>query len=353
MLPSVFMLVAACVDDKVYMEMLAIQDIGLPSECTQGYVKGVSAPYCGMVEGRFVTAGGANFPDKPVIEGGVKKYYNDVLCLENGIWTKVGEMPAPAAYGGSMCHKGKLYFIGGNDGSRTMNEVYSVSLSDGGSVMNAETPMPAAIEQAGYAFDDEAMYVFGGLADGGTYGKVLEGKEVDGALVWNEIADMPAPLVQPVAMACGDRLYVWGGFDPAARMVPLKGWCLDKETGQWREIGGGPDGQTFVGASAAVVDGKLAVIGGVDNEVFAWGISVSSPEERYRYMTMEPADYHFNRNLRIFDPQTESWSMAGENEALALAGAGFASDGSCLYVLGGELKPGVRTPKVWKLKINQ
>ncbi len=349
MLPSVLVLVAACVNN---MDMLSIQDIGLCPDCTPGYEKGVSAPFAGVVEGRFITAGGANFPDKPVIEGGVKKYYNDILCLEGSQWSKVGEMPAPAAYGGSMCQGGRLYFVGGNDGSRTMKEVYSVTLAEGRCNVSEETSLPVVVEQAGYAWDDDAMYVFGGITDGGTYGKVLAGKTVGGELVWEEIADMPHPLVQPVAMARNGRLYVWGGFDPATKAVPLHGWCLDRGTGEWREIPGGPDGQTFTGASAAVADGRLAVIGGVNNDVFAWGISIASAEDRYRYMTMEPSEYRFNRKLRVFDPETEEWSVPGEAEALALAGAGFASDGEHLYVLGGELKPGVRTPKAWKLKIN-
>ena len=341
----------ACINNKVYIDMLSLQDIGLSPDCTPGYEKGVSAPFAGVVEGRFITAGGANFPDKPVVEGGVKKYYSDILCLEGDQWSRVGQMPAPAAYGGSMSLDGRLYFVGGNDGSRIMSEVYSVALVDGSFVLNEEAPLPVAIEQAGYAADSQAMYVFGGIAPDGTNSKVLEGKVVDGSVVWSEIADMPEPLVQPVAMAYGDRLYVWGGFDPASKLVPLKGWCLDKASGQWREIAGAPDGQTFVGASAVVTEGKLAVIGGVNNEVFAWGISVSSPEERYRYMTMEPEEYHFNKALRLFDPESETWSVPGEDQALALAGAGFASDGESLFVLGGELKPGVRTPKAWKIKI--
>ena len=351
-LSSALTLMTACINNKVYIDMLSIQDIGLPTDCTPGYAKGVSAPFCGTVEGRFITAGGANFPDKPVIEGGVKKYYNDILCLENSQWSKVGEMPLAAAYGGSMHHNGKLYLVGGNDGTRTMSEVYSVALTDGRFEIKEETAMPAAVEQAGYACDGQSMYVFGGLTAGGTYSKVLEGKEVNGTLVWTEMADMPESLVQPIAMAVNGRLYVWGGFDPATGSIPLKGWCMDKGDRQWREIQGAPDGQTFVGASAAAADGRLAVIGGVNNDVFAWGISIASAEDRYRYMTMEPSEYRFNRKLRVFDPETEEWSVPGEAEALALAGAGFASDGEYLYVLGGELKPGVRTPKAWKLKIN-
>ncbi len=53
-------------------------------------------------EEAVLAAGGCNFPDGPPWDGGVKRYYRDVLLLsrKDGAWTwkKVGELPRAVAY---------------------------------------------------------------------------------------------------------------------------------------------------------------------------------------------------------------------------------------------------------------
>lgn len=43
---------------------------------------GVSAPFAGIHNGQLIVAGGCNFPDKPVTEGGVKRYYEEIFILD-------------------------------------------------------------------------------------------------------------------------------------------------------------------------------------------------------------------------------------------------------------------------------
>ena len=51
--------------------------VGFPTE-EQGFDKGVSACYCGVINGYLYIAGGCNFPDKPVAEGGKKRFYKAI-----------------------------------------------------------------------------------------------------------------------------------------------------------------------------------------------------------------------------------------------------------------------------------
>ena len=51
----------------------------------------------------MICAGGTNFPDKPMLEGGAKTWTDRIFTLspgENG-WTEAGTLPAPYAYGAS------------------------------------------------------------------------------------------------------------------------------------------------------------------------------------------------------------------------------------------------------------
>lgn len=328
-----------------------LHDCGWPSDASEGYSKGVSAPYCGFVDGRFVTAGGANFPDVPAAEGGTKRYYGDIHILGEEGWTRAGELPFPLAYGGSFSVNGGMLTAGGSNGSGPVADVFRIVPLGGGLMALPSTPLPFPVEQAGYASAGSTIYIAGGLSTDGVSGKVLSGKVSDLGIEWTETAEMPEPLVQPAAFATGRSLYVWGGFDPVRKSVSTKGWRLDLETSEWHPAGEGPDGETFTGASATVLDdGRVVVVGGVDKDVFTHGLSASG-DERTAYMTMSPEEYRFNRKIRIFDPSEGKWSCAGEAGTMALAGAGAASDGNTAYITGGEIKPGIRTAGTWKLEI--
>lgn len=349
MLPSLstLMMTACCGDSSA----LLIEDKGWPSGCTPGYEKGVSAPYCGVLEGCLISAGGANFPERSVVEGGVKRLYSDIACLKDDNWMKIGELPFEAAYGGCLQHGDRLLTIGGNDGKASFADVLSISIVDGKAHVSPCTSLPYAVEQAGYAIDGDRIFVCGGVSDGKPCRHVLAGDISGNEISWSELIELPELMVQPIVLAHEGRLYVWGGFDPENKKVGGQGWCLDKGADQWRPVSGGKDGMTFTGSSAVRLgDGCLAVIGGVDKEIFTWGINISTPEDRIRYLTMEPSEYRFNRILMIFHPENEEWTEATEAAELALAGAGIATDGHALYVTGGEIKPGVRTPATWKLK---
>ena len=60
---------------------------------------GVSAPFVGISNGMLLVAGGCNFPDKPVTEGGAKRYYSDIFALDlsdkNAQWQKAGNHNPP------------------------------------------------------------------------------------------------------------------------------------------------------------------------------------------------------------------------------------------------------------------
>ena len=60
---------------------------------------GVSAPFAGIHNGVLIVAGGCNFPDKPVTEGGAKRYYSEIFVLlpEAGKRSTDCLVPSPTA----------------------------------------------------------------------------------------------------------------------------------------------------------------------------------------------------------------------------------------------------------------
>ena len=63
--------------------------------------------------------------------------------------------------------------------------------------------------------------------------------------------------------------------------------------------------------------------------------------------------YRFNRNLLLYHPQTNKWTTLGEYEQGARAGAVIVSQDGFHYIINGELKPGIRTNEINRIKENR
>lgn len=311
----------------------------LPPIPDAAYAKGVSAPFCGLLSGNLVVAGGANFPDKPLLEGGAKRVYDDIWQLKGAEWKHLGHLPDSTAYGATFGTPDGLVLAGGNVCGSTTDKVYLLK-SDG--TLISLPPLPVPVEQAAPAQADGFLYLVGG-------NNVFRCRE--GEWEWSRLATLPMPLTQPVAFVHSDALYLWGGFNAQTLEVPADGWKLslqDPAQG-WKAAPGIPDGGTFVGSAGTVLpDGRLAVVGGVNRDIFARALH-NTPEDRIPYLSKEPWEYHFRSAVYAFDPIAEAWSLLADDPACALAGPGLCASGHSLYVAGGELKPGVRSPRIFTL----
>lgn len=311
-----------------------------------GYAAGVSAMYAGAVGDVLIAAGGANFPAIPAAEGGEKVFYDGIHLLRNGAWSRAGKLPAPAAYGVSLPAGHDLVFIGGANASGALRSVLAISLKDGEAVLRKLPALPFAVEQAAGAAIDGILYIAGGLSDGKPSSTLLSLDTRAANPRWRTLAPLPEAFVQPVMAASAGRLYLWGGFDPAKGTVSAKGYRYDPATDIWCEIPGLPDGGTLTGGCAATLaDGRIACAGGVDRTIFA--AALQFPAEKLRdYLSQPPAAYRFRTEVWIFDPASEQWSPAGASCRTARAGAALVPHAGGLYLLGGEIKPGIRTPDV-------
>ena len=95
------------------------------------YAKGVSAPFCGYEGDALIVAGGANFPDKPLLEGGAKKVYNDIWAFSEGAWHHAGFLRDSVAYGATFAVPGGLVLAGGDVDGRPVADVFFLRLEEG------------------------------------------------------------------------------------------------------------------------------------------------------------------------------------------------------------------------------
>lgn len=312
----------------------------LPPIPDEAYAKGVSAPFCGFIGSVAIVAGGANYPDKSLLEGGAKRVYNDVWAFDGENWSRIGFLPDSVAYGATFPVPEGLVLAGGQVNGQPSDKVYLLSLADDGMALDTLPNLPVPLAEAGWTIFDGHLLLAG---EGSVFCCAV------GEYEWKEIAKMPEPGVQPVLYACPQGIYIWCGFNPETKKENTFGWMLSGaslEDGlEWQAAPEIPDDGMSVGATAAVLpDGRMVLSGGVNRAVFSRALQ-NTPEDRIPYLSMAPEEYHFRSKVLIFDG--DEWTVLVDDAAFALAGPGVAAaaDGTIL-IAGGEIKPGIGSPLI-------
>ena len=126
--------------------------------------EGFAGMYAGTCGETMICAGGTNFPDKPMLEGGTKTWTDRIFTLspgENG-WTEAGTLPAPYAYGASASTREGLLCIGGCGKEGHRKDVYLLSTADGAVTVTPFPPLPIALAYTAAAVLDGKVYLTGG-----------------------------------------------------------------------------------------------------------------------------------------------------------------------------------------------
>lgn len=364
---------------------------------------GVSAPFTGLHKGKLWVAGGCNFPDKPVTEGGGKRYYADVFNLDLAApvaWQWVGRLPYPAAYGATVSIPSGVICIGGNNSDSSLVRVARLSWNETAGVLETALlpALPAPMDNLSAAADGNKVYVAGGNQNGYPAQTFLCLDLDQPEKGWEKLPDFPGPArVQP-ALAVqqsseGTRIYLAGGFQPIregkAPVIPTDLLAYDPMTRIWTKEADLPpvenravtesgtlasalrsvSSRTLTGGSlVAEADRYLVLAGGVNYDCFLAAIdrprqmeeaetagnkdrldSLQAEAKAYMYHPVEW--YRFNRSLLRYDTFAKTWENLGDYEQVARAGAGAVCEGNMLIIVNGELKPGIRTPEVNRVRL--
>lgn len=188
----------------------------------------------------------------------------------------------------------------------------------------AALPQPAT-DLAGAAVNGK-LYLFGGLDGIRPTGLVLEYDAATDA--WTKKKPMPVNLHRFAVAAYGDRIYLFGGFKyPDTRANAWQpvdtAWRYDPASDEWTALAAMPDKRGA--ASAAVVDGRIYVIGG------------ASVQPGTRDIAIEPKRRHaILGTVEEYDPKTNSW-RARTPLPTPRAEAAVATVAGKIYVIGGRI----------------
>ncbi len=348
---------------------------------------GVASPFAGTNGDVLIVAGGCNFPDRPVREGGMKKYYDDafVFIERDGSWQwlKGFKIPKPTAYGASVSLPEGLLCIGGNGSDSAFNDVYLLEWEEELSILDVEVwpSLPYSMTQMGAAVIDEIVYVAGGLTSGvlaSTFLSLDLSKRGTDLFQWKVLKDFPGPArLQPVVVAQNSaeekRLYLISGSsypdDKDEPNISINGLEYSPKTEKWRSIAEIiPEGYapfSLHGADAIALGmNHILFLGGVNRSIFheAWKNErigklalerkdTASINEfiqwKKAYLSHEPSWYKFNKEVLIYHTITNSWTVGDHYPYPAPAGAKLIPWKGGWMIVSGEIMPGVRSLKVF------
>ncbi|MFA6633281.1 MAG: hypothetical protein WCU90_13350, partial [Kiritimatiellia bacterium] len=253
---------------------------------------GLARPFCGEHAGMVLLAGGANFPDTPLAEGGKKRYHATVYGLQRGqhAWREVGALTEPAGEGVSVATPRGIVCVGGAAGAageRVSARAFLMTWdAAAGRVGIAALPdFPYPVKMAAAAARGDCVYVAGGWRDRPAESDVWMLDLAEALPAWRALPALPVPREQPVAAiqnTSGQRtaLFVMGGM--AARETGLQtalddGYAYDLAqgtAGRWMPVAAArPRGTEtvwpLIGASAlASGDQHILFFGGSNREVW-------------------------------------------------------------------------------------
>ncbi|MCK5367627.1 MAG: hypothetical protein KAQ62_03715, partial [Cyclobacteriaceae bacterium] len=156
-------------DEKFKNTFLWEEIAPIPAALGEEIQHGLAAPFAGFSNGAIIVAGGCNFPDAPVYEGGIKKYYNDIFVYDEDRkeWIKSSIFPYPVAYGASVTIGKGVLCIGGNNQNQSFALVHLLTWDSGKKeVRIQEWPaLPYNMTNMAAALVDNKIFVAGGKAD--------------------------------------------------------------------------------------------------------------------------------------------------------------------------------------------
>lgn len=349
-----------------------------------GYGLGVASPFAGVVNGRLIVAGGCNFPEKSAADGGEKRYYDDIYTYnitdkETSATKLAIKLPKPLAYGVSIQVPSGVVFLGGKNDSTFSNEVMLLRWDTAKkSIACSSLPeLPTKKALLGGTYSGDKLYV-AGAETVAPYRKVFLVYDFKNPRNgWAQLASYPsdartAPIV--VAQSNGEEEQVYLFFGTTAN--GNSPYILDSylaynlKNGSWNNkskttLNGRPI--CYYGGDAYRSGAHhILFVGGVDVDIFRSEMNrrvaiKSSPNIRVSdslnaksdaYMRGARSSFNFNGKVMAFHTLTNTWTELQDAPYGGITGAKAVADGGKLYVVSGEVKPGIRTPEVYRGEIS-
>jgi solute:Na+ symporter, SSS family len=355
----------------------------LPPPPSHDKQHGLAGTFSGLIDNHLVVLGGANFPDRPPWEGGVRSYWSDAYVLSTGKteWRVIGNaLPDALAYGVAISLPEGLLIIGGMNDQGMHDGVFLLQFDANGDGFRIEEwpSLPQPLAYMSGALIGNEIYVAGGqssVVDGAAGHNFFMLNLRNRQAGWQALPAWPGPArAFAVAATQSDGFdncfYLFSGrnYGPDRDLDILSdGYVYNPRLKQWRRLDT-PEGPFFpVMAGMAFASGvnHIVLLGGDNGERMLQQLHLQNlikdltlrlEEETFLGDSIELlrdkliGNYvkhtGFSRDFKYYHTITNTIEKGGELPYAATVTSSIVRWNNHVFILSGEISPGVRTPDV-------
>lgn len=331
--------------------------------------EGLAGTFFGKQGNWFIMAGGSFFPEGKPWQNGIKHYSDQVFVFEqfpDGAFNLVyqgNDLPVPLAEGSYATLPNGLLCVGGLTPDGITGKSWLLSYSGSDITVTEYPSLPLPVKNSTATVIGSNVYLVGGeLADGTSSDQFLTLDITNPAKGWEELPNFPVPVSGTAITSQQDgeemSLFTFGGRAKIsagdATTFYASVYHFRPSSNRWVKRGDMcRDDGTFIPlamATASSVGGSHILLYGGDT-----GSIFNKVEEAVRKNDTDMRDSlwinhtGFNNKILVYNTITDAWFEAGETVNPPVAVTSDVSDGKAVYIAGGEIRPGVRSPLITQL----
>lgn len=348
----------------------------IPAAQGQTTALGLAGPVTGISNDRLLVAGGANFPDSMPWLGGKKKYYSEGFVFrkdKNDSLLHCGSftLPFPLAYAACCSAPEGVVVAGGENSSGLSNKAFLLQWDGAKETVSTVTlpDLPFALTNAAAAVYKQKIYLAGGEKKSEVSDSFFVLDLSNKQKAWQALAPLPKPLSHAV-MAVQDNgktscVYVLGGRKKNTGItsdLSASAFQFDLSGNQWHETASLPYALS-AGTGVSLGSCCIILIGGDRGETFhkterlIAAMSKETDEEKRKALNEEKIRVQaghpgFSKEVLLYDTKNDLWKV---NRIMPLFDVPVTTTAIAwadkIFIPGGEVKAGVRTPGILTAKI--
>lgn len=347
----------------------------LPPFRDQSKSIGVAGPVVGIINNKLIVAGGANFPDKMPWQGGKKIYYNNISIFnkekEQVFQEKIqNSLTSNIAYAANCITPLGLVYAGGENELGLSDKVYLLQWDEASNnLRQTKLPdLPVETTNGSLVCIDNTIYFLGGETLTNTTNQFYSLNLIKINLGWMTLPVLPKPLSNMVVVAQylngQKQIYLMGGrakqkngisdfsSDVYSFDIHLKIWDKKKSLPYPLSAGTG-----------AVFSEKYILLFGGDqgerfNKVEQTISNINLEKEQFKKENLisiknKLLESHpgFSNEILLYNTQKNIWLSNGFIPFNASVTTNLVQWGDEIIIPSGEIKAGVRTPRIISAKI--
>ena len=338
---------------------------------------GFAGPIAGVIKDKLVIAGGANFPDAMPWLGGKKKYYNEVYVYSRKQNQLIQEnvqfkLSANIAYAASCVTPMGIVYAGGENENGITNQVHLLQWDNTSTkLMQKSLPsLPTAITNASMVAIGSDIYFVGGETGNSTSDHFFHLNLTALEHGWDSMPSIPKPLSHVVLIVqqagVKQNIFLFGGRAKNKTGISDfsdQSFKFDIESKKWERIKPMPYAMS-AGSGITYEDKYVLLFGGDKGTRFNEVEKIISIIEAEKDVLKKQLDIEkkiellsthpgFSKEILRYNIIKNAWESIGVIPFEASVTTTAIQWGNWVIIPSGEIKAGVRTPKITAAKINE